>query len=153
MRLVLDQICPLLFIIVHNQTTTEMWANPCYLKLHSAHYIFHRADHSLWQKHFNWVMCHKVYPLISGLFFGSALWSNARLITYFRNFDFSFSSLRFPDFMYNDFCLQGKMGKLKWKINKLLVNILVTSSPKQPKMKLAKWDESFLTALFKSLSF
>ena len=60
--------CPLLFIIVHNQTTTEMWANPCYLKLHSAHYIFHRADHSLWQKHFNWVMCHKVYPLISGLF-------------------------------------------------------------------------------------
>ena len=113
MRLVLDQICPLLFIIVHNQTTTEMWANPCYLKLHSAHYIFHRADHSLWQKHFNWVMCHKVYPLISGLFFGSALWSNARLITYFHNFDFSFSSLRLRDFLYNVFHLQGKMGKTK----------------------------------------
>ena len=37
----------------------------------------------------------------------------ARLITYFGNFVFGFSSLRLCDFMYDVFRLQGKMGKTK----------------------------------------
>ena len=71
----------------------------------------------------------------------------ARLITYFGNFVFGFSSLRLRDFLYDIFRLQGKMGKTKWKINKLLLNILVTSCQKQPKMKLPKWDETKLKRL------
>ena len=34
------------------------------------------------------------------------------------------------DFLYDVFHLQGKTDKTKWKINKLLRNIFVTSSPK-----------------------
>ena len=41
----------------------------------------------------------------------------ARLITYFGNFVFDFSSLRFCDFQYNVFHFQEKMGRTKWKIN------------------------------------
>ena len=59
-----------------------------------------------------------------------------RLITYFGNFVFGFLSLRLCDFLYNVFHLQGKMGKTKWNINKLLHNILVTSSPKTTKNKV-----------------
>ena len=51
---------------------------------------------------------------------------NARLITNFGNFVFVF----FP--------LQGKMGKTKWKINKLLCNILATSSTKTTKYEVTK---------------
>ena len=39
------------------------------------------------------------------------------------NFIFGFSSLRLHDFLYDVFRVQGKMGKTKWKINKLLHNI------------------------------
>ena len=38
---------------------------------------------------------------------------NARLITYFGDFVFGFSSLRLHDFLYNVFCLQGKIVKMK----------------------------------------
>ena len=41
------------------------------------------------------------------------------------NFVFGFSSLRLRDFLYDVFHLQGKMGKMKKKINKLSRNILV----------------------------
>ena len=72
----------------------------------------------------------------------AAIWSskqiNARLITYFGNFVFGFSSLRLRDFLYDVFRLQGKMGKTKWKINKLLRNILVTSSPKTTNNEVTK---------------
>jgi hypothetical protein len=37
----------------------------------------------------------------------------ARLITYFGNFVYGFSSLRLGDFLYNAFRLHGKMGKMK----------------------------------------
>ena len=62
----------------------------------------------------------------------------AWLITYFGNFDFGFLSLRFRDFLYNVLHLQGKMGKTKWKINKLLHNILKTSSQKKTKNEVTK---------------
>ena len=65
---------------------------------------------------------------------------NARLITYFVNFVFGFSSPRLHDFLYDAFCLQGKMGKTKWKINKLLRNILVNSSPKTTKVTQMGWN-------------
>ena len=42
------------------------------------------------------------------------------------------------DFLFNVFCLQGKMGKTKWKINKLLPNILVTSAQKTTKNEITK---------------
>ena len=61
-----------------------------------------------------------------------------RLNTYFGNFIFGFSSLSLYDFLYNVFYLQGKMGKTKWKINKLLSNILVTSLPKTTKNEVTK---------------
>ena len=64
---------------------------------------------------------------------------NVRLITYFGNFVFGCSSLRLCDFLCDVFRLQGKMGKTKWKINKLLRNILVTLSPK---MRLPKCCET-----------
>ena len=44
-----------------------------------------------------------------------------------------FLSLRLRDFLYDVFRLQGKMGKTKWKINKLLCNIFVTLFPKATK--------------------
>ena len=62
----------------------------------------------------------------------------AQLITYFGNFVFGFLSLGLRDFLYDVFCLQGKMGKTKWKINKLLHNTLVTSSPKTTKNEVTK---------------
>ena len=71
-----------------------------------------------------------------------------RLNTYFGNFIFGFSSLRLRDFLYYVFRLQGKMGKTKRKINKLLCNILVTSSPKTTKNELPKWDETLKSLLF-----
>ena len=43
---------------------------------------------------------------------------------------------RLHDFLYNVFHLQGKMGKTKWKINKLLRNILVTLLPKTTKQEV-----------------
>ena len=64
--------------------------------------------------------------------------TNARLITYFGNFIFVFLSIRLCDFLYNVFRLQGRMGKTKWKIDKLLRNILVTSSPKTTKNEVTK---------------
>ena len=45
-----------------------------------------------------------------------------------------------PDFLYNVFHLQGKMGKMKWKISKLLHNILVTSSFKTTKNEVTKME-------------
>ena len=62
----------------------------------------------------------------------------ARLITYFCNFVFSFLSLRLRDFPYYVFRLRGKTGKTKWKINKLLCSLLVTSMPKITKNKVTK---------------
>ena len=62
----------------------------------------------------------------------------ARLITYFDNFVYGFLSLWLRDFLYDVFRLQGKMGKTKWKINKLLRNILVTSLPKTTKNEVTK---------------
>ena len=53
--------------------------------------------------------------------------------THFGNIVFGFSSLRLCDFLYNVFHLEGKMDRTKWKINKLLRNILVTSLPKTTK--------------------
>ena len=47
-------------------------------------------------------------------------------------------SLRLHDFLYDVFCLQGKTDKTKWKINKLLRNIPVTSLPKKTKNKVTK---------------
>ena len=38
---------------------------------------------------------------------------NARLITYSGNLVFGFLSLRLLNFLYDVFCLQGKMGKTK----------------------------------------
>jgi hypothetical protein len=64
--------------------------------------------------------------------------SNAGLITYFGNFVFGFSSLRLSDFLYNIFYLQGKMDKTKWKINKLLRNILVLLLPNTTKNEVTK---------------
>ena len=62
----------------------------------------------------------------------------ARLITYFGNFVFGFLSHRLRDFPYDVFRLQDKTDKTKWKINKLLRNILVTSSPKTTKNEVTK---------------
>ena len=64
----------------------------------------------------------------------------------FCNFVFGFSSLKLRDFLYYVFRLQGKMGKTKWKINKLLRNILVTSSPKTTKNDVTKmgWNAQYL---------
>ena len=56
--------------------------------------------------------------------------TNVRPITYFGNFVFDFL-LR--DFLYNVFRLQGKMGKMTCKINKVLHTILGTLSPKTTK--------------------
>ena len=56
------------------------------------------------------------------------------------NFFFGFSILRLHDFLYDVFHLQGKMAKMKWKIYKLLHNILVTSSPKTTKIEVTKMD-------------
>ena len=77
-------------------------------------------------------------PIIFSVDWSTRKVSNARLITYFGNFVFCFLSLRLRDFPYNVFHLQGKMGKTKWKINKLLCNILVTSSPKTTKNEVTK---------------
>ena len=98
----------------------------------------------LWQK--NKVQCPSIrINLVSFRTFKRPLFlkpvSYARLITYFGNFIFGFSSLRLRDFLYDVFCLQGKMGKTKWKISKLLRNILVTLSPKT---KLPKGDETLI---------
>jgi len=60
--------------------------------------------------------------------------SNAWFITYFGNFFFGFSSLRLHDI----FRLQCKMGNTKRKINKLLRNTLVTSSPETTKNEVTK---------------
>ena len=70
----------------------------------------------------------------------------ARLITNFGSFDFSFLSLRLCDFPYYVFRLQGKTGKTKWKINKLLRNISLTSSPKITTNKVPKmgWKQHYL---------
>ena len=62
----------------------------------------------------------------------------AWLITYFGNFIFGFLSLRLHDYLYDVFRLQGKMGKTKRKINKLLHNILVTLTPKTIKNEVTK---------------
>ena len=69
----------------------------------------------------------------------------ARLITYFGNFVFGFSSCRLRDFLYNIFRLQGKMGMTKWKINRLLCNTLVTSSPKTTRNEITKmgWNAHY----------
>ena len=48
------------------------------------------------------------------------------------------SSLYLHDFLYDVFRLQGKTGKTKWKINKLLRNIFVTSLPKTTKNQVTK---------------
>ena len=42
------------------------------------------------------------------------------------------------DFLYDVFRLQGKTGKMIWKINKLLHNIFVTSSLKTTKNQVTK---------------
>ena len=62
----------------------------------------------------------------------------ALLIKYFGNFVFGFSSLRLHDFLSDVFHLQGKMGKMKCIINKLLRNILVTLFPKTTKNEVTK---------------
>ena len=49
-----------------------------------------------------------------------------------------FLSLWIRDLLYDVFCLQGKTGKTKWKINKLLRNIFVTLSPKTTKNEVTK---------------
>ena len=60
------------------------------------------------------------------------------LVTLFGNFVFGFLSVRLRDFLYNVFLLRGKIGKTKWKINKLLRNILVTSLPKPTKNEVTE---------------
>ena len=74
----------------------------------------------------------------------------AWLITYFGNLIFGFSSLRLLDFLQGVFHLQGKMGKMKWKINKLLCNVLVTLSPKNnPKQSYQNgMKRSFIWMIF-----
>ena len=89
----------------------------------------------------------KMVPIL----FDACATINARLITYFGNFVFGFSSLRLRDFPYDVFCLQGKTGKTKWKINKLLCNILVTSSPKTTKNKVTKmWWNAHISLHFEN---
>ena len=74
----------------------------------------------------------------------------AWLITYFGNLFFGFSSLRFPDFLHNVFHLQGKMGKTKLKIKKLLCNILINSLPKTTKNEVTKmgWNAPYFIFLY-----
>ena len=49
-------------------------------------------------------------------------------------------SLYLHDFLYDVFCLQGKTDKTKWKINKLLRNIFITSSIKTTKTQVTKME-------------
>ena len=69
---------------------------------------------------------------------GQLIFENIHIFTNFGNFIYGFSSLRLWNFLNNVFRLQGETGKTKWKINKLLRNILVISSPKTTKNEVTK---------------
>ena len=89
----------------------------------------------------------KYPPLLTWVFFAMNVDKNghfsttyARLITYFGNFVFGFFVT-----LVAWFSVQGKTGKTKWKINKLLRNIFITSLPKTTKNQVTKmgWKQHY----------